>query len=115
MLPSDDYLESVEALSWLQQADNKRRNVGDSSECLTPEDTLRLVQELYEAGAPEVLAQDVEVDEEVESGNSLKVTLPQAPQSRAVLFAIEERVLRDTNSAFDPEGEQGQAFFTLGW
>ena len=113
--PEMGNIESTEALAWMQQGDGKWRHVGDSSERLTPEQTLRYIQELYEAGAVAVYAERIEFDSDIESGDSLKVMLPQDPQKRVALFSIEERILRETGSPFDAEGEQGQASFTLDW
>jgi hypothetical protein len=109
-----DILET-EALAWLEQTDDKVRNVGDSSDNLTPEDTLRLVKELYAAGAECVLAYRIEVDEYDESGDSLKIILPKETSKREALFAFQKRVLTETGSPYDPESEQGQEFFYIGW
>ena len=97
-------------IGWLQQDDGKWRHVGDSSERLTLEQTLGYVQELYQAGAVSVFAERLQGDDDIESGDSLRVLLPQDPQRRAVLFSIGERILRETGLPFDPEGEQGQKF-----
>ena len=112
----EDDIENVEALSWLEQSDGKERTVGeDSVACLHTEDALRLVRELYAAGATKVLAQIAEVEYEFEEATTLTVMLPQDPDKRAALFAIEVRVLREMGSPFDPAGEQGRDLFVLGW
>ena len=109
-------MHSAEALAWLQQDETEEwRTVGDSSERLTHEDALRLVQELYSAGAIQVLVVGKYLDEEGESADYLEVMLPQNAEARNVLFRIQSRVLRDTDSAFDPDEEQGQTSFTIGW
>lgn len=113
---SDSYIEDVEALSWLQRNDGKERTISqDSSTRLWSEDALKLVRELYAAGATEVLAQELVVEYEFEDASSLKVMLPKDQPSRAALFAIEACALREMESPFDAEGERGQDFFVLGW
>ena len=112
----EDDIESVEALSWLEQADGKERTVGEGSEaCLHAEDAICLVRELYEAGAVEVVARIAVVEYEFEEARSLTVALPQDQGKRAALFGIEVRVLREMGSSLDPAGERGQESFRLGW
>lgn len=56
-MSSGDKIESVEALSWLEQVDGKDRTLGeDGDACLTIQAALKLVRELYAAGAVEVVA-----------------------------------------------------------
>jgi hypothetical protein len=113
---SDNYIDSVEALSWLERTDGKDRTVSqDSSTRLWAEDALKLVRELYAAGASKVLAQELVVEYEFEDASSLRVVLPKDQASRSALFAIEARALREMESPFDAEGERGQEFFVLGW
>ncbi len=50
-----------------------------------------------------------------ESADYLEIILPPNPAERAALFAIGARVMRDTDSCFDPAEEEGQASFTIGW
>ena len=115
-MPYEDDIDSVEALSWLEQSDGKERMVGeDSVGCLHTEDALRLVRELYAAGATEVSAQIAVVEHEFEEASSLTVMLPQDRGKRAALFGIEARVLREMGSSLDPAGERGQESFRLGW
>jgi len=107
----------AEALAWLQQGnddDDDWRTVGDSSECLTPEDALNLVRELYAAGAVQVRVAGRYLDEDGESADYLEVVLPENAEARRRLFAIQERVIRETESAFDPVVEEAQKSFTIG-
>lgn len=105
-------IDSVEALSWLEQPDGKDRTIGsDSAACLHTEDALRLVRELYAAGATAV----VTVEYEFENASSLTVVLPQDRGKRAALFAIEVRALHELGSSLEPAGERGQVEFSLGW
>ena len=115
-MSSEDFIESVEALSWLERSDGKERTISEDSETLlSSEDALKLVRELYAAGATEVLVRDIEVEDDFEDAGSLKVSLPKDPKARAILFTIEARILQEMGSSFDPEGEQGQDSFGLGW
>ena len=109
-------LDSLEALAWLEQSDGKERTISEDSETrLWPAEALGLVRELYAAGAVEVLVLDVYVEDEFEDASKLQVMLPEDPGARAALFGIEARALGEMGSPFDPEGEQGQQSFLLGW
>ena len=115
-MSSDNFIESMEALSWLERSDSKERIISeDSGMLLSSEDALKLVRELYAAGATEVLVRDIEVEDDLEDASSLVVNLPKDPKARAALFVIEARVLEEMGSSFDPEGEKGQDSFGLGW
>lgn len=107
----------AEALTWLQQGGGEEewRNVGDSSERPSAEASLRLVRELYAAGAAQVRVVGRYLDEEGESADYLEILLPQDAAARGALFEMQRRLMRDTGSPFDPAEEQGQATFTIGW
>ena len=108
----------AEALAWLQQGDDAGdgwRTVGDSSECLTPEEALNLVRELYAAGAVQVRVAGKYLDEDGESADYLEIALPEGAEARKLLFEIQRRVMKETESAFDPAEEEGQKSFTIGW
>ena len=106
----------VEALAWLEQQDGKERMISESSEDLIMgDDLLRLVQELYTAGAVEIRVCGLTIEEEFEDGNSLEIILPQDEEARAKLFSIQGRVLHDINSAFDQSKEHGQAQIGIAW
>lgn len=96
---SEDFIESIEALSWSERSDGKERTVSEDSDTrLWTEEALRLVRELYLAGATEVLAQDVTGEDDFEDASGLMVMLPKDLKARAALFAIEARALRDEHS-----------------
>lgn len=108
--------DSVEALSWLETGDGKERTLSEDSDTfLSGEQLLRLVHQLYTAGAAEVRACRVTVEYEFEDASSLRVKLPPDPAARAVLFVFEAKALHEMGSPFDPAGEQGQDSFGLGW
>lgn len=77
----------------------------DSGAYLRDRGALRLVRELYAAGATEVAAQSAAVEYEFEKASGLTVVLPNDPGKRAALFVIEARVLREMGSPFEPAGE----------
>ena len=115
-MPSEDEIDSVEALAWLEQADGKDRTVGeDGGTCLSTKDALRLVRELYAAGATEVLARISTVEYEFEEAAGLTVVLPQDWGQRAALFSVGARVMREMGSGRELAADQGQAAFALGW
>ena len=115
MRSENDDIDSVEALSWLEQADGKERTIGmNGGTCLSTEEALKLVQELYAAGATEVVAKIVVAEYEFEEASGLTVVLPLDREKRMALFAIAARVLKEMGSTLEAEGEQGQAIFTLG-
>jgi len=107
----------AEALTWLQQDRDAVDNlsVGDSSDRLTPEDSLALVREFYAAGAVQVRVEGKYLDEIGEGADTLEIVLPEDAEARAALFAIQKRVMEETGSAFDPAEEEGQKSFTIGW
>lgn len=108
--------DSVEALSWLETGGGKERTLSEDSDTfLNGEQALRLVRQLYAAGAAQVRACRVTVEYEFEDASSLWVKLPTDPAARAALFALEANALREMGSPFDPAGEQGQDSFGLGW
>ncbi len=113
----DGYGYCAEALAWLQQGggSDEWRTVVHSSKHLTSEDAIRLARELYAAGAVQVRVLGKYLDEDGESADYLEVVLPQDTEARKRLFGIQERVMRETGSAFDPAVEEGQTSFTIGW
>lgn len=108
--------ESREALAWLEQNDGKERRISDNSEDqLAGDDLLRLVKELYEAGAVEVRVTGLTIEDDFEDGDGLEILLPEGQAERAELFALAGRVLREISSAFDQDTEQGQALTRISW
>lgn len=76
-----------------------------SAACLQKDEALRLVHELYAAGATEVVARVAVVEYEFEVASGLTVMLPQDHGKRAALFGIEARALREMGNSLDPAGE----------
>ena len=55
-MSSKNFIESIEALSWLERSDGKERTISDSSETfICSEDALKLVRELYAADRKSVV------------------------------------------------------------
>ena len=106
-MPVEKYIDSVEALSWLEQSDGKEHTVGADDTCVSARDALELVQVLYAVDTLEVLAQVVAVEYEFEEASGLTMVLPQDRGKRAALFAIEARTMREMGSRLVAEGERG--------
>lgn len=103
----------AEALAWLQTKDGKTRTIGDSSENLNAADSLRLAQDLYNAGAVRVVAVDIESDTFLETTSTLIVELPPAPNDRKRVFVVEARVAKA--NGFDSAMDTGQKWAMLHW
>jgi hypothetical protein len=99
----------TEALAWMQQS--KRgdiRMVGEQNSS----DSLKIVQRLYDAGAVQVHAVDLDRVAGVgETTNTLCVELPNDAGKRQKLFKIEKRVAGA--GGFDPVSDDGQAYMFL--
>jgi hypothetical protein len=99
----------AEALTWLNQSRaNDVRTVGEQG----PEDSLKIVKGLYQAGAVEVQAVDLDrVSGVGETVNTLCVELPGDPEKRTRLLRIEARVAR--GGGFDRVPDEGQQYMFL--
>jgi hypothetical protein len=98
----------AEALEWLRAAsDQSFRNLGE----METDESIRLVQRLYDLGAQKVLA--VEIDDYPEGANTghLLVQLPPDDSAREQLFAFERE---DAEShGFDGTPDNGQEYLYL--
>ncbi len=101
----------LEALSWLQQADGKDRMVGDGD--LDEPASLQLIKDLYQRGAVDVTAIDIDADAHMETTQTLIVEMPHQAAAREKLLQIEAKVA--AQGGFDPVGDQGQKYFMLHW
>lgn len=118
---NDAYLEKLlsttphkhEALSWLQLKDGKERLIGESSEDMNAPTSLRFVQDLYQRGAAEVTAVDIEADTHLETTSTLIVKLPQGAPARKKVFQSEANLARQ--GGFDAVADQGQDYLMLHW
>ena len=101
--------ENREALSWLQESKpGNIRTIGEQS----PEESLRIVQVLYNAGAVKVHA--LKIDREAgfgETTNIVCVELPVASSARQKLFKIEAKTA--SSGGFDPVSDDGQTYLFL--
>ena len=110
-MDSLECIESVEALSWLEKADGKERDIRDDPDTLLDlEASLRLVREIYDAGATEVLAVNVIIGDDFEFGQGIRVILPQDPAKQEALYTLGLRVLQDIESSWDEVVRNGKAF-----
>jgi len=105
MLASD----RAEARQWLGAAPGAVRYLGE----LEPDASLELVERLYELGAAEVLAVEIEREpgSEDQTTNHLLVRLPLNLAARARLFAFENE--HAESEGFDGEADRGQEYLYL--
>jgi hypothetical protein len=110
---SDDYIKTFlrasntkEAIAWLQAgSESDFRSVG---ECESTQESLALIQQIYDAGAKEVLA--VQIDEYPEGQNTgkLVVILPDPTEARERVFDWAGEIAQ--SQGFDAEQDSGQSF-----
>ena len=100
-----------EALSWLQQKDGKERLIGESNQDMDAPTSLRFVQDLYQQGATEVTAIDVDADTHLETTNTLIVKLPQEALKRKKVFQSEAKIAR--RGGFGAVADEGQEYLML--
>ena len=99
----------IEARSWLMRADGKQHSLSESSEMMiADDDLLRVVDELYSAGATRVTVLRVEIDDDWEDASRLRITLPDDPEARSRVLTIHSRMLREYETCWDPEEDHGQ-------
>ena len=103
----------ADALSWIGKNDDKTYSIGDSSENLSPADSLQLLRDLKSAGAMRVVAIDTETDSVHETTSTLIIELSTLPDARKKVFQIDARVAKTT--AFDPTRDTGQKYLMLHW
>ena len=98
-----------EALAWVKES--KDRDIRTISEH-SPEESLRIVERLYQEGAEQVWAVDLEIyPHEGQSTNNLVIELPTDPTLRRKLFLLEARVA--ARGGFDPVSDDGQRYMLL--
>lgn len=99
----------VEALNWLRQSKrNDIRTVGEQS----PSRSLKIVKRLYDAGALQVQAVELErVSGVGETTNTLCVELPHDAEKRKTLLKIEAKVA--AAGGFDGVFDDGQDYMFL--
>jgi hypothetical protein len=110
-MDEEEYIESVEALAWLEKADGKERDIREDPSCLLDLDTsLQLVKKFYAAGAVEVRALDVIIGEEYEFAQGIEIMLPSDEAKQAQLYALGIKALREMDSPYDDVDRDGVSF-----
>jgi hypothetical protein len=96
-------------LAWVKESkDHDIRTIGEQS----PEESLNIVERLYQQGAERVWAVDLEnYPNEGQSTNNLVIELPTDPKLRQQLFLLEGRVA--ARGGFDPVSDDGQHYMFL--
>jgi hypothetical protein len=98
--------ETKEALVWLGGATRKKpRTLGEDE---TTADSVQLVEELYAAGAVEVLAVEIVRYDEGENSGKLVIELPQNEQDREMVFDIAGKIAE--SQGFDRGTDNGQKY-----
>lgn len=95
--PSDEFVqpflgatETEEALEWLRGATRKKpRTLGEDE---TTADSVQLVEELYAAGAVEVLAVEIDRFDEGQNSGKLVIELSPAAQDREMVLEIAGKI-----------------------
>jgi hypothetical protein len=116
MHPTDEFVqqfigapETKEALDWLGGATRKKpRTLGEDE---TTADSIQLVEELYAAGAVEVLAVEIVRYDEGENSGKLVIELPQTAQDREMVLDIAGKIAE--SGGFDRETDDGQRYVFL--
>ena len=103
--------DTREVLEWLRTTpDGEFRSLGESG---STEDSIALAQEIYDAGAAEVLAVEIdEYEDEVQNTGRLVIKLPDEAEARKRVFAWTNAI--SESHGFDPEPDTGQHYlFTM--
>jgi hypothetical protein len=115
-MPSDfiqEFLDDPnirEAREWLSKAtEHDIRSLGESG---SSEEARRLIDEIYKAGAAEVLVVDIdedEIDEQrvLQNSGRLVIKLPESPAEREPLFAW--AACNSESHGFDADEDTGQS------
>ena len=106
-----EIIDSVEALSWLLKADGKERDIREDPETMLDlAASLRIVQQLYAAGAVEVRAINVAIGDDFEFGQGIEVLLPQDRVKQEAIYAVGVRALQEMEWPWDDVDRNGESF-----
>lgn len=96
-----------EARDWLKD-DSHTIFFGDKAQAV------KLVDDLYAAGAGEVVVTGFDKPEDPKVASGIGVTLPAEPEARKKIFYLQAQYLKDAGSATSPMSDIGQKFLLLG-
>lgn len=100
--------DNAEAMEWLRGgSDGAFRTLSE----MTPAESVEFVRRLYELGADQVLAVEIDVYAEEANTGHLLVKLPADGGARDRLFAFER--LQSASQGFDAEADRGQDYLYL--
>jgi hypothetical protein len=106
-----DNPNKAEALSWLKDGgEDSFRNLGELD---TTEESIALVQHLYDLGAVEVLAVEIDTYPEGQNTGKLVITLPDTSEARKKIFAWSSEQAESLGFAPDKDVGQKQLFVGL--
>jgi hypothetical protein len=99
--------DTREVLEWLGSTpDSEYRSLGESG---STEDAIALAQKIYDAGAVEVLAVEIDEYEGVgQNSGRLVIKLPDQPEARRRVFAW--AAANSESHGFDPYTDTGQRY-----
>jgi 5,10-methylene-tetrahydrofolate dehydrogenase/methenyl tetrahydrofolate cyclohydrolase len=99
----------AEALEWLRGGSpTSRRSLGEKQKT---EDSIAFVQQLYDLGAEQVLAVEINEYNRGQNTSQLLVQLPYDDEARARLFAFERNLVEPRG--FDGMADEGQEYLYL--
>jgi hypothetical protein len=104
--PFLDAPDTREVIEWLGEAtEDHFRSLGESA---STEDSIALAKEIYAAGAVEVLAVEIDEDDDGDNTGKLVIKLPTDPGDRKRVFAWAGAV--SESHGFDPTEDSGQSY-----
>ncbi len=104
-----DAPETTEALTWLNAgSDDDLRSLGEFGSLA---ESVALVQRFYDAGASEVLAVEIDIDDDYQNTGKLVIKLPEDFAKRSAVLAMAGEIA--VSQGFDPEPDSGQSYVFL--
>ena len=111
--PQDEFVErflglpnTKEALGWLEGSTRKKPHTLGEDESTA--NAIQLVEEIYAAGAVQVLAVEIDSYDEGENTGKLVIELPANAQDREMVLGIAGKIAE--SQGFDPEPDNGQRY-----
>lgn len=96
--------EKMEALDWLKSSTDKcEHTLGE----MPPDESLKMIQEVYALGAAHVWAVEIDKDDDLEETGKLVLELPASNEERKQVFIWAANWAK--RLGFDPEPDLGQS------
>ncbi len=98
--------ETTEALAWLKAAEHDdSRSLGEFGSAA---ESIELVNRFYDAGAAEVLAVEIDDDDDYANTGKLVIKLPTETDRRGAVLSVAGEIA--VSQGFDPEPDSGQSY-----